>query len=779
MSKLIKKLLLAFTLFSLISFIAIFSVLWTYSNKLPDYKFLKNYKPSVSSKVYSGEGVLISDFSTEKRIFVPFNAIPKKIIYSFLSSEDKNFFKHPGVDAKGVLRAIKNNIFNLIKSNRLEGASTITQQVAKNFLLSNEVSLDRKIKEAILAFRIERALTKERILELYLNQIYLGEGSYGIASASLRYFDKPIGELNYSESALLAALPKAPSKYNPYKNKELATYRRNLVIKNLYDNNYISKKKYNELINSKINLKKRKRIFIEDTRYFIEDIRKKVIQDYGYDKVHKQGFNIKSPINLELQNLASESLRRGLLEYDKRKGWRGPLDNRKNKDWNKNLDKFTLEKTIDWDIAIVKRIDKFETVIQTSNKENGVISYDDINWTRKNFDQIFKINDLIYVKKISDGIFSLRQLPNVNGGIVVMDPYSGRVLAMSGGFSFKKSEFNRVSQAKRQPGSAFKPFIYALALENNYTPSSLILDAPIVLDQGEDLKMWKPENYGKKFYGLSTLRTGVEKSRNLMTVRISQDLGIDKIINFSKKLNIYDNPEELLSVSLGSAETTLLNITSAYCSFVNGGKLVSPIIIDRIQDSEGNTIFNNEKRYCENCDQISFEGNNIPVIKSNFKQIFSPQTAYQMTSILEGVIQRGTGKRLRDLNLQIAGKTGTTNNNTDTWFIGFTSNLVVGVFVGYDSPKKLGKYETGSKTALPIFKDFIKKAVNNYEARPFKISKGIKMMVIDAETGEKADFGSKKTIIESYKKEKFENQTFISNDKYKSDIYKKNILKFY
>ncbi len=779
MSNLIKKLIVAFIVFSLISFIAIFSVLWSYSNKLPDYKYLKSYKPSVSSKVYSGDGVLISDFSTEKRIFVPFNAIPKKIIYSFLSSEDKNFFKHPGVDAKGVLRAIKNNIFNLIKSNRLEGASTITQQVAKNFLLSNEVSLDRKIKEAILAFRIERALTKERILELYLNQIYLGEGSYGIASASLRYFDKPIGELNYSESALLAALPKAPSKYNPYKNKELATYRRNLVIKNLYDNNYISNKKYNELINSKIILKKRKRTFIEDTRYFVEDIRKKVIQDYGYEKIHKQGFNIKSPINLELQNLASESLRIGLLEYDKRNGWRGSLDNRKNKDWNKNLDKFNLEKTIGWDIAIVKRIDKFETVIQTSNNENGIISYEDINWTRKNFDQIFKINDLIYVKRISDGNFSLRQLPNVNGGIVVMDPYSGRVLAMSGGFSFKKSEFNRVSQAKRQPGSAFKPFIYALALENNYTPSSLILDAPIVLDQGEGLKMWKPENYGKKFYGLSTLRTGVEKSRNLMTVRISQDLGIDKIINFSKKLNIYDNPEELLSVSLGSAETTLLNITSAYCSFVNGGKLVTPVIIDRIQDSEGNTIFNNEKRYCENCDQISFEGDNIPIVKSNFKQIFSPQTAYQMTSILEGVIQRGTGKRLRDLNLQIAGKTGTTNNNTDTWFIGFTSNLVVGVFVGYDSPKKLGKFETGSKTALPIFKDFIKKAVNNYEARPFKISKGIKMMVIDAETGEKADFGSKKTIIESYKKEKFENQAFISNDKYKSDNYKKNILKFY
>ena len=779
MSELIKKLLIVFTLLSLVGFIVIFAVLWSYSNKLPDYKFLKNYKPSVSSKVYSGNGVLISDFSSEKRIFVPYDAIPKIIINSFLSSEDKNFFKHPGVDAKGVARAVKNNIINLIKSNRLEGASTITQQVAKNFLLSNEVSLDRKIKEAILAFRIERALSKERILELYLNQIYLGEGSYGIASASLRYFDKPIGDLNYSESALLAALPKAPSKYNPYKNKDLATYRRNLVIKNLYENSYISKNKYEELISLDITLKKRKRIFIEDTRYFIEDVRKKVIQDYGYDKVYKQGFNIKTPINLELQNLASTSLRKGLLEYDRRKGWRGPLDNRKNNDWYKNLDEFNLEKVIGWQIAIVKRIDKFETVIQTSNKENGIIQYEDINWTRKDFNQIFKINDLIYVKKVTEGVFSLRQLPNVNGAIVVMDPYSGRILAMSGGFSFKKSEFNRASQAMRQPGSAFKPFIYALALENNYSPSSLILDAPIVLDQGVDLKMWKPKNYGKKFYGLSTLRTGVEKSRNLMTVRISQDLGIDKIINFSKKLNIYDNPEELMSVSLGSAETTLLNITSAYCSFVNGGKLVTPIIIDRIQDSQGNTISNNEKRFCENCDKISFDGKNLPIIKSNFKQIFSPQTAYQMTSILEGVVQRGTGKKLRDLNLQIAGKTGTTNNNTDTWFIGFTSNLVVGVYVGHDNPKRLGKYETGSKTALPIFKEFIKKAVNNYEARPFKIAKGIKMTVIDAETGKKADFGSKKTIIESYKKEKIENQVYISNDKNNSDKYKKNILKFY
>ena len=360
-----------------------------------------------------------------------------------------------------------------------------------------------------------------------------------------------------------------------------------------------------------------------------------------------------------------------------------------------------------------------------------------------------------------------------------MDPYTGRVLSMSGGFSFKKSEFNRATQALRQPGSAFKPFVYALALENNFTPSTLILDAPIVLDQGSDLKMWKPENYGKKFYGPSTLRTGVEKSRNLMTVRVALELGIDKIINFSKKLNIYENPDELMSISLGSAETTLLKLTTAYCSFVNGGKLVNPILIDRIQDSEGNTIFNNEKRFCENCDQISFKGKQIPKIKNNFKQIFSPQTAYQMISILEGVIKRGTGKGLRELNLELAGKTGTTNKNTDTWFVGFTSNLVIGVYVGHDVPQSLGKFETGSKTAMPIFKEFVKNVVNNYEARPFKVAKNIKMMVVDANTGKKADFGSKKIIIESFKKEKFENQLNIGIDDLNYKISKNDILKFY
>jgi penicillin-binding protein 1A len=778
MNKFLKNILFISLSLVLLLGILIFGVLWTYSNNIPDYKFLKNYKPPVSSKVYSGDGELIADFSKEKRIFIPYNSIPKNVINSFLSAEDKNFYSHPGVDAKGVLRAVVNNISNIITSKRLEGASTITQQVAKNFLLSNEVSINRKLKEAILAFRIERALTKQRILELYLNQIYLGSGAYGVAAASLEYFDKSIKDLSYAEAALLAALPKAPSKYNPYRDIELAKFRRNLVLKNLFENNYINSQLYNKFIVEKIKLNKPEKVYLEDAQYYIEDIRKSVINSLTYDKVYNQGFNINTPINLELQKIATETLRDGLISYDKRKGWRGVLANKDySKNWNKNLEKFDLEDSINWEMAIVKKVKKFSAEIETENKLNGVIKFQDISWTKKEFPELLKIGDVIYVKKINDKNFSLKQLPKVNGGMVVMDPYTGRVLALSGGFSFKKSEFNRATQALRQPGSAFKPFVYALALENNYTPSSLILDAPIVLEQGDDLKLWKPENYGKKFYGLSTLRSGLEKSRNLMTVRIAQDLGVKKIINFSKNLGIYDNPEELLSISLGSAETTLLKLTSAYSAFLNEGKLVDPILIDRIQDSEGKTIFNNDKRKCINCDQISYLGKNYPIIQNNYKKVFSPQTAYQMTTILEGVAQRGTAKKLKDLKLNIAGKTGTTNKNTDTWFIGYTSNLLIGVYVGSDNPKPLGKFETGSKTALPIFKEFIKKTVKKSEARPFKAAEGTLMMVIDSLTGQKAKFTSKNTIIEVYKKKNVaEGKVLYSNS---DRLDTNNILKFY
>ena len=774
----LKKIFILGIFFLFIGLLGILSILWVYSNDLPDYKFLKNYKPPISSKLYSNDGQLLSEFSSEKRIFVPYNSIPTLVVNSFLSAEDKNFFKHPGVDAKGVLRAIINNISNIISSRRLEGASTITQQVAKNFLLSNEVSIDRKLKEAILAFRIERALSKQRILELYLNQIYLGEGSYGIASASLQYFDKPISELDYSEAALLAALPKAPSRYNPYKDIELAKFRRNLVLKNLYDNKYLDEHQFNKLSNQDIILKKRKSVYLENSNYYVEDIRKFIVEEYGFDKVYKQGFTINTPLNLKLQEQATKSLRKGLIEFDKKKGWRGPLLNIKySKKWSNNLKDLKLEDSIGWKLSIVKKINKFSIEIETSDGDEGVIEFSSIDWTKKNFEELFIIGDVIYSKKIENNKYDLKQLPKVNGAIVVMDPYTGRVLALSGGFSFKNSEFNRATQALRQPGSAFKPFVYALALESGYTPATLILDAPIVFDQGEDLKLWKPENYGKKFYGPSTLRTGVEKSRNLMTVRIAQNIGINKIANFAKDLKIYDNPEELLSLSLGSSETTLLKITNAYCSFVNGGKLIYPKFIDRIQDSEGNTIFNSEKRNCEGCDQISYLSNSIPKIKNNFKQIISKETAYQMTSILEGTVKRGTAKGLRDLNLDLGGKTGTTNKNTDTWFIGFSSNYVIGVYVGYDEPSPLGKFETGARTAMPIFKDFVKNTVKKDTARPFKVPKGIRMLVVNSNTGKRASYNDDSIIIEAFKdKDLVNNKIQYGNVEY---ISKENIYKFY
>ncbi len=776
----IKKILVLLSTTILSVFLIVVSVLWVFSNNLPDYKYLKNYKAPVSSKIYSGDGELIQDFSSEKRIFVPYNSIPKKVINSFLSAEDKNFFNHPGIDAKGVLRAIIKNISNILNSKRLEGASTITQQVAKNFLLTNEISLQRKLKEAILAFRIERSLSKERILELYLNQIYLGQGSYGIAAASLEYFDKSIDELNYEEAALLAALPKAPSRYNPYKDKKIAKFRRDLVLKNLFENKYINEKKLTDLKNKEIVLKKRKKIFLEDSRYYVEEVRKDIIEQLGYDKVYKEGLNIKTPLNLTLQEIASSVLRNGIENYDKRKGWRGPVKNinLSNQNW-KNLIKNDLEKKIGWEISRIIDINEERIKIETETDKIGEIKFSNIGWIKQlEKEKTFQVGDLIYVKHKKDSIYDLKQLPSVNGAIVVMDPFTGRVLALSGGFSFKKSEFNRATQALRQPGSAFKPFIYALALENGYSPSTLILDAPLVLKQGTDLKMWKPENYGKKFYGRLTLREGLEKSRNLMTVRISQDLGLKKIVDLSKRLGIYENPNELLSISLGSAETTLLKLTSAYCSFVNGGKLVNPKLIDRIQDSEGNTIFKTEDRYCENCKNISFLSDDVPKIRDNFKQIFSPQTAYQITSILEGATKRGTAKKLKDLNLDIAGKTGTTNKNTDTWFIGFTSDLVVGVYVGYDEPRTLGKFETGAKTAMPIFKSFIKEAVKKENTRPFKIPENITLMVVDSQTGKKVSFGSKKTLIESFKTGKIE-QNIDVNLKNNNRFSNNNILKFY
>ena len=735
-----------------------FSTLWYFSIGLPDYKKLSDYQPPISSRVYSADSKLIAEYALEKRLFVPYESIPVKVINSFLSAEDKNFFSHPGIDAKGILRAVINNIKNVAQNKRLEGASTITQQVAKNFLLNNEVSMKRKIKEAILAFRIERAYTKERILELYLNQIYLGQGAYGVAAASLEYFDKSIKDLSYSESALLAALPKAPSKYNPYKYPEVAKFRRDLVIKNLAENNFISKKELKFFKESKLNLKKRKIEIVNEANSYTEEVRRIVKNIYGFEKLYSQGLSISTPLNIEYQTQALKSLRKGIEDYDRRRGWRGPITNKiNNKNWENTVTKFKIDPTLVWNLAEVVSLDnnKIQFKIIDKNKKNiaGEIFLEDIKWTlgaKKLLAEVHKIGDIFFIKKEKNN-WRIKQYPKVNGGIVVIEPFNGNVLALVGGFNFKKSEFNRVTQAKRQPGSAFKPIVYAAALENGFAPNSIILDAPFVESQGSGLKNWKPENYGKKFYGPSTLRKGIEYSRNLMTVRIAKILGMQEILKLSKELNIYDDIPELLSVSLGAVETTLIDLTSAYAPFVNGGNKINPKLISRIQDRRGKTIFQEKNRKCIGCDKFIIDEINLPEIKSTNKKIISEETAYQMTSILQGSVERGTAKKLKTLKVPLAGKTGTTNDNFDAWFIGFSSNLVIGVYVGFDNPKTLGKNETGSKVALPIFKDFVENTLYREDFKDFEIPENIYLTSLNYDTGAKSELGDKKSIIEALK----------------------------
>ena len=736
----------------------VFSTLWYFSIGLPDYKKLSNYEPPISSRVYSENNKLIAEYALEKRLFIPFDSIPDKIINAFLSAEDKNFFSHPGIDAKGILRALIKNIRNITQNKRLEGASTITQQVAKNFLLTNEVSLKRKVKEAILAFRIERAYTKKRILELYLNQIYLGQGTYGIAAASLEYFDKSIKDLDYSEAALLAALPKAPSKYNPYKYPEVAKFRRDLVLENLEENKYITKNELSKLKDTKLKLNRRKIEIINEANSYTEEVRRTVKNFYGFEKLYSEGLSISTPLKINYQIQALKSLRKGIEDYDRRQGWRGPIVNKiKNKNWKKIIAQYKLDPTLDWHLAEIISLDDTKILFETIDKKKeiikGNIDINNIKWTipkNKLIKDIHKIGDIIFVKKKTNWL--IKQYPIVNGGIVVLEPFTGDVLALVGGFNFKTSEFNRVTQAKRQPGSAFKPIVYASALENGFAPNSIILDAPFVERQGVGLKNWKPENYGKKFYGPTTLRKGIEYSRNLMTIRIAKVLGIDEILKLSKKLNIYDEIPELLSVSLGAAETTLINLTSAYASFVNGGIKIEPKLISRIQDRRGKTIYQERNRKCVGCDKFINEEAKLPKIENVInKKVFSEETAYQITSILQGAVERGTAKKLRSLKVPLAGKTGTTNENYDAWFIGFSSNFVIGVYVGYDNPKSLGKFETGSKVALPIFKDFAEKALYKEDFKEFQIPKNIFLTLLNYDTGLKAAAGEKNIILEALK----------------------------
>ncbi len=753
---------LIFTLIFIGLFLA-FSAVWYFSSDLPDYKFLQNYKPAVSSKVYDINGNIFADFSKEKRTFIKYEQIPDKIIHAFISAEDKNFFSHPGIDAVGITRAIIKNVQHFITGQRLEGASTITQQVAKNLLLSSEVSLARKVKEAILAFRIEKYLNKKRILELYLNEIYLGERSYGIASASMVYFDKSVKELNFAEAALLASLPKAPSKYNPYKNVTIVKDRVNWVLHRMYENKYISEADLKKNLSLPFKLKKREFEQKDETKFFAEEVRKSLLNIYGEENVYKQGLYIKTSLDPDLQNLAVKSLRKHLLTYDKRHGWRGPFQTNKNITDFKTLLLTPNKIFSEFELAFVYEVNPEKALILLKKDREGTIPLNNLKWAKKfiskdqtgktveNCNEVLKVGDIIYVQKTNNAKeWLLEQIPSANGGAIVMDPWNGRVFALVGGFDFDLNQFNRATQAKRQPGSAFKPFVYSVALENGFKPNSIILDAPFVKYENKTEFKWKPKNYGEKFYGPSLFRVGVEQSRNLMTIRIADQIGINKINSVAKKLGIYQKTDDILSVALGASETTLMDLTSAYSTFVNGGRKVTPTLIDLIQDKDGIVKFKNNKLFCLNCNE-TFDINSVPLLDSRYDRIFEESTAYQMVNILKGVVDRGTAKKIRYLNMELAGKTGTTNDNFDAWFIGFTPNLLVGVFVGFDEPSSLGKFETGAKAALPIFEEIIKNTKQRNDLPFFKPASTVKLVKIDKNKGTEIFTGNQNAITESFK----------------------------
>ncbi|TAN79892.1 MAG: penicillin-binding protein 1A [Magnetospirillum sp.] len=753
-------------------------VFWHYGRGLPDYHQLAHYEPPITTRVYGGDGRLVAEYAVEKRVFVPLYAIPQVVKDAFLAAEDKNFYSHAGVDPAGVARAIVVNLRNrgLGGDRRPVGASTITQQVAKNFLLTNEVSIERKVKEAILAFRIERAFSKDHILELYLNEIYLGVGSYGVAAAALNYFDKGLDEISVHEAAFLAALPKAPNNYNPHRHYQAAKERRDWVVGRMYEDGKISQTEYQAMIAMPLEVRSRKEMAAtQGADYFAEDIRRELQAKFGEDALYKGGLVVRASMDARLQAVGSRVLRQGLAAYDRRHGYRGPVTRvSAASNWPQLLAAVPKPggSGETWETAVVIGLSEHEATVGLLGNRTAKLPFVEMKWARPTLEKqgmgpmprrpgdVVAQGDVILVEAVAksdDGhpypanTVSLRQVPKVEGALVAIDPHTGRVRAMVGGWSYGKSQFNRASQALRQPGSSFKPFIYLSALESGYTPSSLVLDAPIALPQGPGLPLWRPKNYHDDYLGPTTLRVGIEKSRNLMTVRLAQALGMEKVADYAQRFGIYDNLPRQLSMALGAGETTPLRLTAAYAMLVNGGKRVRPTLIDRIQDRNGKTIFSHDLRFCEGCSAPRFSGQDMPQLPDIREQLVDPVSAYQMVSILEGVVQRGTGTSVRAVGKPLAGKTGTSNDSNDVWFVGFSPDLAVGVFVGFDDPASLGAKETGGSIAAPIFRDFMTEALKDKPPTPFRVPPGVRLVRVDARTGKPAMPGDGKAIYEAFK----------------------------
>jgi penicillin-binding protein 1A len=751
-------------------------LLWHYSKSLPDYSQLQDYEPAVMTRVHAADGSLLAEYARERRLYIPIQAVPKGVINAFIAAEDKSFYDHGGIDFSGIARATLLYVQQYGSGRRPQGASTITQQVAKNMLLTNEVSFSRKIKEALLAMKIERAFSKERILELYLNEIYLGMGAYGVAAASLLYFDKSVHELSVAEAAYLAALPKAPNNYHPFRQRERAMERRNYVIDRMAEDGYITTADAAKSKKEPLKVTPRPTgAHIFAAEYFAEEVRRYIYDNFTEKKLYEGGLSVRTTLDPKMQVLARKVLVDGFVNFDEKQGWRGAVTKLDmTSDWGVKLaDVKALSDIAPWRLAVVIEAGDASAQIGfqpprepggavSKARDVGMVMLDGMKWAKPTsgplkgkapakVSQVLEPGDVVYVEPIAgkDGQFRLRQVPEVSGAIVAMDPQTGRVLAMVGGFSYDQSQFNRATQALRQPGSSFKPLVYAAALDNGYTPSTVVMDAPLEIDTGSGI--WAPENYSRKFYGPSTLRFGIELSRNVMTVRLAQDVGMPMIGEYAKRFGIYDSMPPYLSFALGAGETTLLRMVGAYAMFDNGGRKIQPTLIDRIQDRYGRTVYKHDARECRGCGAEKWANQNEPVLIDKRERVIDPMTAYQITSMMEGVVQRGTATVVKEVGKPIAGKTGTTNDEKDAWFVGFSPDLVVGVYLGYDKPRHLGRDATGGGLAAPVVRDFMKVALADKPAVPFRVPAGIKLIQIDAKSGMRAGPGGGRVITEAFK----------------------------
>jgi penicillin-binding protein 1A len=725
---------------------------WYFGRDLPDYKQLADYEPPIVTRVYAGDGKLLAEYATEKRVFMPVKAMPHLVLNAFIAAEDKEFYSHPGINLGSMMRAGLTDVMRLREGRRPVGASTITQQVAKNFFLGNEVSLQRKVKEALVAIRMEQALSKERILELYLNEIYLGGGSYGVAAAALSYFNKSLDELDVAEAAFLGGLPKAPNAYNPQRNPEAAKGRRDWVIDRMAEDGLITAE---QAETAKAEPLKTVRRAVSDTvtaNYFAEEVRRELVAQYGENDLYKGGLTVRTSLNPKLQAMADKALRDGLIAYDRRHGWRGPSQHlQPGPDWRPRLAALPAVPGADevgWKSAFVLSTNAEGASIGLTDGTIGHIPATELRWAHR-----LLPGDVVLVEPLTGtpSSYGLRQIPEVSGAMVVIDPHTGRVLAISGGFSYEISQFDRATQAHRQIGSAIKPFVYLAALQHGFTPSTRVLDGPIEVDQGPGLPKWTPANYTHKSYGLLPLRIGIEQSLDLLTVRLGTMIGLEAIAHALESFGIMDHMPREYSMVLGAGETTPLRLTTAYAMLVNGGKRLSPTLIDRVQDRDGATVYRADDRECTKCQASEYDGQPAPELTDDRPQVVDPASAYQMVSILQGVVERGTGHSIASLGRPLAGKTGTTNDSNDTWFVGFSPDLAAGVFVGYDTPKSLGGHETGATVAVPIFKEFMASALKDKPAVPFRIPPGVLLVRVDHATGQLPYSGDKNVILEAFK----------------------------